>query len=118
MDLQKITSLSDNQLVELYRNPHTVKEIKIEILKEINLRDLNWNNYNKDISKSKFNKIEGVCIFIFSPILISFIVFFIIFHHLILKDWNREKYKQFWKFTTLGFLFYTLLFYLFITIYK
>lgn len=68
MNLNNISKLSDNQLVELYRNPSTVKEIKKRILKEIELRNLNYKE-NEITEDNEFSQ-NQILTLIFTPFLI------------------------------------------------
>ena len=92
MDLKNISKLSDNQLVELYRNPTTVKEIKTRILSEINERKLD---------EVKTTVVEGfdlkikLLLIILSPIIIGSVLLLFIFHHYLLKNWNKKIIKNF-----------------------
>jgi len=109
MDLEKISTLSDDQLIALYRNPAIATEVKKNVLAEIKQRDLESSNDFRITETTTFEAKDKMHIFFFAPILIASVLFFILFHHFYLRNWNKTKYQTFWKYTTLGVGFYTLL---------
>ena len=110
MDLEKISQLSDEQLVGLYRNPKTPKELKKEIIKEINLRDIeNLKVEHTSNNNSQLTKKE--------KLLLIFLPFLLNRHIKILnKNWSHYKNRQFWNFVTVGVLVYILALFLILSI--
>ena len=73
MNLDNISKLSDEQLIELYRNPSTV-------------------NNNEDLGLSANIKL---LIILLSPILIGSLILLWVFHYKFLKNWNHKSINNF-----------------------
>ncbi|WP_346883632.1 hypothetical protein [uncultured Algibacter sp.] len=58
MDLKNVSKLSDEQLIELYRNPAISSEIKDAVLKTIQFRELNELKSQKSKNNADFTNIE------------------------------------------------------------
>jgi len=104
MDLNKISILSDEQLVLLYRNPSTEGEIKKALLKEITLRELKEIKSQASDNGLEFTQNQKLSL-IFLPFLYRY------HRKIMFKDsWSPKLDKQFWNYITLGIIIYTILF--------
>ena len=107
MDASKISELTDDQLVSLYRNPSINSEIKKLVLNELEHRD-NASTINES-NHIGLAKKEKRIITLLAPILIAALPLLMICHHYILKDWTKQKYKDFWNYLTIGIAIYSVL---------
>ncbi|WP_303315865.1 hypothetical protein Q4Q34_13840 [Flavivirga abyssicola] len=103
MDLNRVRKLSDEQLIELYRNPNIDNEIKESLLKEIKLREL--KNLKSEISQKEVEFTE------YEKLKLIFLPFLYRYHQKIMfkKSWSRKRDKQFWNYITTGIILYTFL---------
>lgn len=102
MDLENISKLTDNQLVELYRNPRTAKEIKDVLLKEITsreLKELESENSKKDIEFTQNQKLN-----------LLFLPFLHRYHRktMMKNSWTPKRDKEFWSYISYGVILYTI----------
>ncbi|GAA3599409.1 hypothetical protein Q4Q39_18815 [Flavivirga amylovorans] len=103
MDLNRVSKLSNEQLIKLYKNPNIDNEIKESLLKEIKLREL--ENLESEISQKEveFTEIE--------KFKLLFLPFLYRYHQKIMfkESWSRKRDKQFWNYITKGIILYTFL---------
>ncbi len=96
MNLNKISEFSDQQLIELYRNPQITNEIKRDLLKEIKFRELKELKSDESEKEIEFTESE--------KLQLLFLPFLYRYHRKVMfkESWSRKRDKQFWHYITIG----------------
>ena len=103
--MNNIDKLSDDQLINLFKNQNIDSELRKAIIHEIDKRDLEQLSLNQDEIDLK------------EKITILFTSYFLFKKHIekssqLLSKGNKKAYKHYWRFFIYGILFYTIILFL------
>lgn len=98
-----LETLSDNQLIALFKNSKLDKELKSQIITEIDRRNLKLTSS----AEKELNVSEKIKIIFSSFLLYKYHVKRSTQLHI---NGNKKAYKQYWNYFNLGVLFYIILF--------
>lgn len=108
MNVSKVSKLTDEQIINLYRNPGITNDVKTMLLIEIKFRELKALKSYKPKTKVNLSKNEILLLLCFP--------FFYRFYRkeMFKKSWSPKRDKQFWNYITIGIGIYSILFLLFL----